>query len=129
MDLQIQKASDGTVARYKARLVANGNQQYEGLDFTETFNPMIKHPTIRVVLILALTHQWPIKQLDVSNAFLHGVIEEDVSMRQRLGHKSSEHPSYVYKLIKPCWLKTCSKSLVLSVFWILDATRFLPWQS
>lgn len=77
---KIKRHSDGSVARYKARLVANGNQQYEGIDFSETFSPVIKQPTIRVVLSLDVHHQWSIRQLDVTNAFLHGVIDEEVYM-------------------------------------------------
>lgn len=53
---KIKRHSDGSIARYKARLVANGNQQYEGLDFTETFSPVIKQPTIRIVLSLSVHH-------------------------------------------------------------------------
>lgn len=88
------------MARYKARLVANGNQQAEGMDFSETFSPVIKQPTLRVILSLAVHHQWPLRQLDVSNAFLHGMIYEDVYMKQPLGYKDSVHPDYVCKLSK-----------------------------
>lgn len=92
---KIKRNSDGSIARYKARLVANGNQQYEGIDFSETFSPVIKQPTIRIVLSLAVTNHWVIKQLDVSNAFLHGVIDEDVYMKQPMGYKSSAYPTRV----------------------------------
>lgn len=97
---KIKRNSDGSVARYKARLVANGNQQYEGIDFTETSRPVVKQPTIRVVLSLALHYNWDTRQLDVSNAFLHGIIEEEAYMRQPLGFKDKDHPQYVCKLKK-----------------------------
>lgn len=97
---KLKRNSDGTVARHKARLVANGNQQAEGLDYTETFSPVIKQPTLRIVFSLAVHHHWPIRQLDVSNAFLHGVIEEEVYMRQPLGYKDINHPHFVCKLNK-----------------------------
>lgn len=61
---------------------------------------MIKQPTIRIVLSLAVHHAWSIKQLDVSNAFLHGNIDEEVYMRQPLGYKDPVHPSFVCKLSK-----------------------------
>ena len=78
----IKHNSDGTIARFKARLVARGNQQTEGVDFTETFSPVLKQPTFRLVLSIALYYHWELRQLDVSNAFLHGLIEEDVYTRQ-----------------------------------------------
>lgn len=97
---KIKRNSDGSVTRYKARLVANGNQQAEGIDFTETFSPVIKQPTVRIVLSLAVHHGWSIRQLDVTNAFLHGVIDEEVYMRQPLGYKDPDHPHFVCKLHK-----------------------------
>lgn len=61
---------------------------------------MIKQPTLRIILCLAVHYHWPLRQLDVSNAFLHGVLTEDVYMRQPLGYKDSAHPHYVCKLSK-----------------------------
>lgn len=88
------------MAQYKARLVANGNQQIKGMDYTETFSPIVKHPTLRIILSLAVNSKWPLRQLDVSNAFLHGVLTEDVYMKQPLVYQDPHHPSYVYKLTK-----------------------------
>ncbi|GJV77080.1 ribonuclease H-like domain-containing protein [Tanacetum coccineum] len=64
--------ADGTLSHYKARLVANGNNQQHGVDFDETFSLVVKPATIRTVLSLAMSRQWPIHQLDVKNAFLKG---------------------------------------------------------
>ena len=78
---KIKLRSDGSVDRYKARLVANGFHQQDRLDFTETFSPVVKHTTIRTVIALAIHHRWPIRQLDVHNTFLHGFLTEEVCMR------------------------------------------------
>lgn len=97
---KLKRHSDGSIARYKARLVARGNQQTEGLDFTETFCPVIKQPTLKLVLALAVHFGWQLKQLDVTNAFLHGVITEDVYMKQPPGYIDPQRPQYVCKLHK-----------------------------
>lgn len=63
---------NGTLERYKARWVVRGFTQRAGVDFDETFTPVVKPATIRTVLTIAASRQWQTKQLDVSNAFLHG---------------------------------------------------------
>nr|GFC38439.1 ribonuclease H-like domain-containing protein [Tanacetum cinerariifolium] len=65
--------ANGTLSRYKARLVANGSNQQQGIDVDETFSPVVKPAIICTVLSLAISRKWPIHQLDVKNAFLNGL--------------------------------------------------------
>lgn len=95
---KIKRHSDGSVERYKARLVANGFHQQEGVDYGETFSPVVKHSTIRLILALAINFGWSIRQLDVQNAFLHGYITDDVFMKQPTGFADPAYPNYVCKL-------------------------------
>jgi hypothetical protein len=80
--------------------VAKGFEQECGMDFTETFSPVIKPSTIRVILALAVHFDWNIRQLDVSNPFLHGVLQEEVYMKQPQGFVHPDFPIYVCKLEK-----------------------------
>ncbi|GJT07531.1 ribonuclease H-like domain-containing protein [Tanacetum coccineum] len=90
--------ADGSLSRYKARLVANGRSQQQGIDCDETFSPVVKPATIRTVLSLAVSREWPIHQLDVKNAFFHGHLTETVYMHQPPGLVDSVHPDYVCHL-------------------------------
>ncbi|GKC65720.1 ribonuclease H-like domain-containing protein [Tanacetum coccineum] len=86
--------ADGTLSRYKARLVANGSSQQLGVDFDETFSSTVKPATIRTVLSLVVSRQWPIHQLDVKNAFLNGDLSETVYMHQPPGFVDSRFPNH-----------------------------------
>ena len=95
---KIKLNSDGTIACYKARLVAKGFHQQAGIDYSKTFNPVIKLATVRLVLAIAVSCNWPLRQLDVSNAFLHGHLKEEVYMQQPPRYVDAAHFSYVCKL-------------------------------
>lgn len=90
--------SDGSLERLKARLVANGYNQREGIDFTETFSPVIKPTTIQTILTVSTVKGWSLRQLDVKNAFLHGNLDTPVFMEQLTGFKDSEMPNHVFQL-------------------------------
>ncbi|KAJ0779315.1 putative RNA-directed DNA polymerase [Helianthus annuus] len=92
--------SDGSLERYKARLVVNGNSQTVGVDCEETFSPVVKPATIRTVLSLAVSKSWPIHQLHVKNAFLHGTLNETVFMHQPPGFVDRRCPDFVCRLKK-----------------------------
>ena len=73
---------DDSLAHYMARWVCRGFSQQPGIDYDETFSPVVKPSTIRVVPSLAVSSSWPIHQLDVKNAFLHGTLNETVYCQQ-----------------------------------------------
>ena len=92
--------SDGTLARHKARWVVRGFSQQHGIDYDETFSPVVKPATIRAVLSIATSRAWPIHQLDVKNAFLHGHLDETVYCQQPPGFVDPAAPDHVCHLQK-----------------------------
>ncbi|KAL1540760.1 Retrovirus-related Pol polyprotein from transposon TNT 1-94 [Salvia divinorum] len=100
----IFKKKEGTTpdegVRYKARLVARGFMQKEGVDYNEIFSPVVRHTSIRVLLAMVAHHDLELEQLDVKTAFLHGMLEEDIYMTQPEGFMVSGKEDYVCKLKK-----------------------------
>jgi hypothetical protein len=90
---------EGKVERYKARLCAKGFSQKEGIDYNETFAPVLKYKSLRLLLALAAIKDWEVKQMDVQTAFLNAEIKEEVYMQQPQGFSNGDK-NIACKLIK-----------------------------
>ena len=92
--------SKGNTVRRKARLVARGFTQVEGIDYEETFAPTAKFVTVRLIISLATSLNWSMEQADIDTAFLWSNITEDIYMHQLEGHVDPVYPNHVCKLLK-----------------------------
>lgn len=118
---KVKRNPDGSVSRYKARLVAQGFSQSKGLDYDETFSHIVRHSTVRVLLALAAMNNWELRQLDVKNAFLHGDLKEEVYMSQPKGFEDPNFPNHVCLFQKSLYgLKQAPRA------WHEKFTSFLP---
>nr|KYP66022.1 Retrovirus-related Pol polyprotein from transposon TNT 1-94 [Cajanus cajan] len=117
---RIKYNSDGTIERFKARLVVLGNHQEKDINYTETFAPVVKMVTVRTVLAVAAAKSWELHQMDVHNAFLHGDLHDEVFIRMPPGFSVST-PNMVCKLRKSlyglkqaprCWFTKLSHALI-----------------
>ncbi|GKA20525.1 retrovirus-related pol polyprotein from transposon TNT 1-94 [Tanacetum coccineum] len=104
---------NGIVSRNKARLVAQGYNQQEGIDYDETYAPVARLESIRILLAYACALDFKLFQMDVKSAFLNGFINEEVYVAQPLGFINFEKPDHVYKLKKALYgLKQVPKAVM-----------------
>ncbi|CAA7013099.1 unnamed protein product [Microthlaspi erraticum] len=116
---KIKYNADGTIERYKARLVALGNKQIEGEDYGETFAPVARMGTVCLFLKVAAGNNWPVYQMDVHNAFLHGDLVEEVYMKPPPGFYPNDDQDvcrlrksiYGLKQAPRCWFEKLTKAL------------------
>ncbi|KAH9656609.1 hypothetical protein KPL70_022746 [Citrus sinensis] len=104
-----ERSPNQSTSRYKARLVAKCFAQKEGIDYNEVFSPVVKHTSIRILLILVAEYKLELAQLDVKTAFLHGDLEEEVYMTQPCGFRvvgKENHVSLHFKLSSSSCLKS-----------------------
>ena len=118
---KVKPNPDGTVNRYKARVVAKGFSQVYGLDYSEVFSPVCRYAGIRSLLAYANIHDLEIHQMDVTTAFLNGELDHEIYMEQPKGFIDEIHPDYVCKLKKSlyglkqsarCWNTTLTQHLL-----------------
>ncbi|KAL0337652.1 UNVERIFIED_CONTAM: Retrovirus-related Pol polyprotein from transposon TNT 1-94 [Sesamum calycinum] len=91
---------DGSVDKFKARLVARGFKQNEGIDYFDIYSPVARLTTIRVLIALASMHNLSIHQMDVKTTFLYGELKEKVYMDQPEGFAANDNERKVCKLVK-----------------------------
>ena len=97
---KVKRKADGTIQRFKGRLVAQGYTQSPGTDYDEVFAPVVRYTSIRSLLAVANICNWEIHQMDVKTAFLQGNLNEEIYMKQPDGFIDREKPDYVCKLNK-----------------------------
>ncbi|KAK1553149.1 hypothetical protein Q3G72_029697 [Acer saccharum] len=111
---------DGNIVLNKARLVAQGYSQIEGIDFEETFAPVARLESIRLLLSISCVHKFKLHQMDVKSAFLNGFLQEEVFVEQPKGFVDAHHPNHVYRLKKALYgLKQAPRA------WYERLTQFL----
>eukprot|EP00253_Pinus_taeda_P001734 PITA_01734 len=95
---KVKHVADGDIEKCKARFVAKGISQIEGVDYEETFAPVARYSSIRSILALVAQMGWKIHQMDVKTVFLNGVVEEEIYKEKPQGFETYDRESHVCKL-------------------------------
>ena len=131
---KVKRNADGSIEKFKARLVAQGYSQAAGVDFQEVFSPVIRNTSMRSLLALANSLDWEVHQMDVKSAFLQGDLNEEIYMRQPDGYVDKGNPNHVCKLKKSlyglkqaarCWNSSIDHYLKTSGYKQADSDQCL----
>jgi len=95
---KVKHNADGFVSKYKARLVIKGYAQTYGINYEDTYSPIAKMTTVRVIIAMAAAKGWSLHQMDVKNVFLHGDLQEEVYMEQPPGYTRRKTCIFDYSL-------------------------------
>lgn len=126
---RIKQTTDGTIKCYKAKLVAKGFHQEYGINYNETFNPIVKPTTIYTVISFATALNWSVRQLDVNKAFLNGYLDEKVYMVQPPRFEDPSRPNDVCFLsLVALWPETNTEGLVHSAILAFNSIWFRCFQ-
>ena len=127
---KIKTGEDGSVQRYKARLVAQGFTQKYGTDFDETFCPVVRQESLRLLMALSVQHGLTLHQIDVTTAFLNGKLDKKVYMHQPNGYVCKGKEKYVCKLTKSIYgLKQSPRCWNLTLDTYLKKLKFVQTAS
>ncbi|CAI7753917.1 unnamed protein product [Closterium sp. NIES-53] len=123
--VKIKSDADGKIERYKSRLVPKGYQQKEKVDYKDLFDPVVKPTTLQTLLVGAAIKRWVVKQMDVTTAFLNGVLEEEIFMAQPEGFDDGS--GRVLRLKKALYgLKQAPRQWHLKLRGVLEEIGFTP---
>jgi hypothetical protein len=101
---KIKHEADESIEKYEARFVAHGFSQKEGIDYEETFSPIERYTSIRIIMALAAKMKWKLHQMDANTTFLNDVIEEEVYIEQPPGFEVHDRKTHVCKLKKAMYV-------------------------
>ena len=124
---KVKTNADGSIERYKARLVAQGYNQKFGADYDETFCPVVRQESLRLLMAMSVQQGLEMHHVDVNTAFLNGTLEEEVYLRQPKGFVKNEEKNLVCKLKKSLYgLKQSSRCWNVTLDAHLKSMGFIP---
>ena len=127
---KVKRDENGYIQRYKARLVAQGFAQTEGVDYNEVFSPVVRNTTVRSLLAISNAKNWEVHQMDVKTAFLQGNLEEEIYMRQPDGYVREDNPDHVCKLKKSIYgLKQSARCWNIAIDTFLKSNGYKQMES